>query len=312
MKFPSFFLICLLFSLHHLVRSYDVTAYGKVVCHGQGVPYTEISLMDEDWPVDKKMGATTTDSTGHFRVSGSASDIGFGNARRPDVLIRMEYRRYSTSARFQVKPPTLRKKDRSPVLKNRKGNVNFGNIELNTEECLSYLRFYDATNDFFNRVGYRVPFDLTIRTAYLVHGGTPYSAYRTIHLPNNPEMVLSAETAEHELAHTVRHHYDGSLIHFLRDVMKYKYTQNHSCSSKTNKGFAFNEGWAEYWENDCQSGTLTGDQDIEQNVATALTHLQSKCSTSNRGMWEVLRKHAGKIHSLSEFKHYHKQLYNCS
>ena len=33
---------------------------------------------------------------------------------------------------------------------------------------------------------------------------------------------------------------------------RYKYAQHHYCGKKTNYGFAFNEGWAEYWAGSCR------------------------------------------------------------
>lgn len=161
--------------------AYHVTAKGHIMCHGRGVPYSKITLMDDD-PIDKTMGHAVTSFDGTFVVSGSASDISFKKSkRRPDVLIRMEYSHASSYAQFQVKLPIYKSREKSFTLHDKEGSVNFGTIQFNTEACLTYLRFYDATRDFYDRVGYRVPFDLTIRTEYLVHGGTPYAAYRTIH-----------------------------------------------------------------------------------------------------------------------------------
>lgn len=289
--------------------AYHVTARGHIMCHGRGVPYSKITLMDND-PIDKKMGQAVTSSLGTFVVSGSASDISFRKSkRRPDVLIRMEYSHSSSYAQFQVKLPIYKSREKSFTLHDRSGSVDFGTIQFDTEACLTYLRFYDATRDFYYRVGYRVPFDLTIRTEYLVHGGTPYAAYRTIHLPKNTN--IGSTTARHELAHTVRHHYDGSLSHFLGDVAKYKYTQRHSCTSDTNSGFAFNEGWAEYWAGSCQSGNSAGPFSVEENVATALSQLQKNCSASDLDMWRVLQQNSGKIHSFPSFKHYFTELYPC-
>lgn len=309
--FLNYTILTILFLLTCCRAAY-VSAKGRIVCHGRGVPYSKITMMDNDIIADTKMGEAVTGSDGHFTVSGSASDFSFSKSkRRPDVLIRMEYSHESSFARFEVKLPIYKSSEKSFTLKDREGNVDFGTIYFNTEACLTYLRFYDATKDFYSRVGYRVPFSLTIRTEYLVHGGTPYAFYKTIHLPKNTDISLS--TAKHELAHTVRHHYDGSFSHFLADVAKYKYTQRHNCESKTNEGFAFNEGWAEYWASTCQTGNSSGPFDVEENVATALTKLQHQieCSTSYAQMWRVLQANPGKIHSFSDFKGYHANLYLC-
>ena len=47
--------------------------------------------------------------------------------------------------------------------------------------------------------------------------------------------------------------YDGSYGHFLVDAARYIYTRNHDCGKQTNNGFAFNEGWAEFWAGECPS-----------------------------------------------------------
>lgn len=291
------------------VSGYDVRASGRITCYDRGIPFTKITLMDDD-PIDKNMGHATTTADGHFYVTGSASDIAFRKSkRRPDVLIRMEYEHESSYSIFKVTLPFYKSREKSRTLDDRSGDVDFGTINFRSEACLTYLRFYDATLDFYHRVGYRVPFELTVRTEYIVHGGTPYAYYKTIHLPKSSNVALS--TAKHELAHTVRHHFDGSFTHFIGDVAKFKYTQRHTCSSTTNNGFAFNEGWAEYWAGSCQFGNATGLFSVEQNVATALTSLQTRCGTSHTNMWNVLKSNPGAIHSFPEFQSHHNTLYSC-
>lgn len=294
-----------------LATGYSVTATGRIVCHGRALPYARITLMDNDWPIDKTMGSTNTDHNGYFTVSGSASDIHWRRSkRRPDVLIRMDYRHYSTKAIFEVKRPLLKGKEKSHTLRDRSGSVSFGTLAFNTEACRTYLSFYDAMNDFYSRVRYRVPFDLKISTEVLLHGGTAYALYDHIKLPGGTNVGLS--TAKHELAHTVRHRYDGNLGHFLYDAGRFFYTRNHYCSKKTNNGFAFNEGWAQFWAGSCTLGSATGPKDVEGNVASALRALQTRCGSSDNRMWEVLRRNPGGIHYFTSFAHRHKLLYGCS
>ncbi|PXF41667.1 hypothetical protein BWQ96_08618 [Gracilariopsis chorda] len=266
--------------------------------------------MDNDPIIDDFMGSTTTDANGYFRVRGSARDIAIRKKkRRPDVYVRLQYRHSSSKAKFEVDRPVLRGgKEESHTKKNRKGNVDFGTLHFNTEMCRIYQRFYDATHDFYNRVGYRVPFDLKIKAQAIIHGGAPFALYDKIRIPKGK--TVSFQTAQHELAHAVRHRYDGSLAHFLKDVIKYVYTRNHHCLQSTNLGFAFNEGWAEYWARD-YCGTASGSKKVEGNVAAALRSLQTRCRTSDHNMWEVLRRNRGKIHSYYSFASKHKRLYGC-
>lgn len=294
------------------LQGYHVTATGRIVCHGRGLPYSRITLMDDDWPVDKTMGTAVTNSQGYFTVSGSASDISIFNSkkRRPDLLIRMDYRYYSSYyGSFEVKRPLYKGKEKTSTLSDREGNVSFGTRYFNTEACRSYLSFYDAIKNFRTRVGYHLPFDLKVSTDVLVHGGTAYALYDDIKLPKGS--FVSYETAKHELAHTLRHRYDGALSHFVYDAGRFVYTRTHYCSKSTNLGFAFNEGWAEFWAGSCLTGSATGSKIVEGNVASALRKLQSDCNSSDYRMWEVLRKNAGRIHSYSSYEHYHKSLYSC-
>src|SRR5205085_9811601 len=117
---------------------------------------------------------------------------------------------------------------------------------------------------------------------------------------------------KHEFGHTVRHKLDGGLAHFLFDVGHFNYLQNHSACNRTNPGFAFNEGWAEYWANDygpapnCPGASPT-DYSIEGNVASALAGLDANCRGVTRAtMVNVLRSNpagvVGGIHSFEDFK----------
>lgn len=305
--------ICLLLSLciAGLVSAYKVTATGRILCHGTPLRHSRVVLMDEDLAADDYMGAASTDANGYFTVSGSASDVAFRRRkRRPDVYIRVDYRHNSVQALFEVDRTFLRGgKEESSTKKDRRGHVDFGTLHFNTEMCRIYQQFYDATHDFYNRVGYRVPFDLRIKAQAILHGGAPYALYDTIRIPKG--LRVDFQTAQHELAHTVRHTYDGGYSHFLFDVVRFGYTRNHYCSKSTNLGFAFNEGWAEYWARD-YCGTASGSKKVEGNVASALWELQKRCGTSDHNMWEVLRRNRRSIHSYYEYAEKHEALFGCS
>jgi hypothetical protein len=120
-------------------------------------------------------------------------------------------------------------------------------------------------------------------------------------------------TSFHEFAHSMRHSFDGGLAHFLVDAARFQYPQNHTPCKLTNQGFAFNEGWAEYWARTtqpCGDGTNFSQ---EGNVAVALTGLE-QCS-SRPQMVRVLRESpsgltlSSGIHSFSDFRTRFFQLY---
>ena len=52
--------------------------------------------------------------------------------------------------------------------------------------------------------------------------------------------------------------FDGSFAHFLYDAARFGYIKNHELCLVSNEGFAFNEGWAEFWAHTpatCGDGT---------------------------------------------------------
>ena len=56
----------------------------------------------------------------------------------------------------------------------------------------------------------------------------------------------------------MRHGLDGDFGHFLGDAATYNYAQSHNACDHTNLGFAFNEGWAEFWAGRSGAPTAAG------------------------------------------------------
>lgn len=112
----------------------------------------------------------------------------------------------------------------------------------------------------------------------------------------------------HEFGHVIRHGYDGDATHFFGDVAAHGYLRGHdSCLRSGGMGYAFNEGWAEYWAHDyypapnCE-GAAPDDYTIEGNVAAALADVEARCYYGNRvPMVNILRSNRGTIHSFPEF-----------
>jgi hypothetical protein len=141
--------------------------------------------------------------------------------------------------------------------------------------------------------------------------GTPFTPHTSIwwtsdfNVGRNPG---EDTVTRHEFAHAFRHGFDGDLGHFLGDVATHGYARNHGTCDRTGLGFAFNEGWAEYWARDFAPapacpGIAADDFEVEGNVAAALTELQARCAGgSRRPMVEVLRANPGVIHSFQEFR----------
>jgi hypothetical protein len=293
-------------SAHH-----PVTAYGAVRCrlHGsyQPVPEVRIKLMDDDLLVDDTMATGKTNTHGRFYLHGTGRDI-FGG--KPDPKMRIEYVYNGKEGNIEIEGAFLNRKDESGT-KPYSTVVNFGNLDFDNPHCRAYVRFYRVLKEYYALGAGRTPYSkLHVKTNALIHGGTPYATTNVIRIPKSWDPI-SLSTARHEFAHTIRHSYDGSLAHFLADVVKYGYARKHHCHLKTNLAFAYNEGWAQYYAGEC-TGNKGTDYTIEGNVATALRRLAQKCRSSKGRMVAVLKR-AGpeSVHSFQEFNAKHQQFYNC-
>jgi hypothetical protein len=113
-------------------------------------------------------------------------------------------------------------------------------------------------------------------------------------------------------AHVFRDVLDGPESHWHGDDLLNVYGRGHgSCiapvTGSANAGFAFHEGWAEFWSNDttCCPGDESN-QDIEGTVAHDLENLASKLpgnvSDQRKGMLQVLQRGPNLIHSDEEFR----------
>ncbi len=75
----------------------------------------------------------------------------------------------------------------------------------------------------------------------------PHTPYAYIVAPEDMA-VNSPTTLFHEFGHSVRHVADGAHTHWDYDNFRFVYARGHDGGQVTNKGFVFNEGWANYWE----------------------------------------------------------------
>ena len=178
-------------------------------------------------------------------------------------------------------------------------------------KCQIWQGAHDAYADFRAVVGARPPMrDYGIEADFPCCG-VPFTTTDTTRWPAGYSTGFGNSTSFHEFAHSMRHSFDGGFPHFLLDAGRFQYPQFHESCKETNQGFAFNEGWAEYWARTpetCGDGTNFSQ---EGNVAAALTGLEG--CTSRPEMVRVLRETptgiTGGIHSFSEFRSRFFQLY---
>jgi len=290
------------------------TAKGCIKCQGQPMPFVKIQLKDKDLLFDDTMANGRARSDGCFTITGRGRD---GFSGKPEPYIRAEYQYSGFYGKMEVEHLVFGK-NRGGATKDRRYNrhINFGTINFNSIHCRSYVYFYHAMKNFRQRAFVNIPGGtLHIRTGVLLHGGSAYAMTNIIRIPNSySSSRITTRLARHELAHIVRHRCDGSSAHFGWDAIRFWYMRSHSCYTKSNNGYAFNEGWAEYWAGSCFTGTYGSsltDYRYEGNVAKALKRLKTICSSSDKRFTYILRKYPGKIHSFASFNNYHRMNYGC-
>jgi len=296
-----------------MVLSEYASARGRVLCDGVPLKYVKVRLMDSDIDWDDEFGATKASAEGYFWVDGSADDI--LGAGAPDPYIQIDYYYSGIYGTLDVEDGIIASTayDETNV-RSYSSSMDFGTINLNNKKCKTYLNMLNAIIDYYNRnLHVKIPQStLYVRLDAILIGATPYSELSQINVPSSYQGtgILDYSTCKHELAHTVRHTYDGSYLHFLGDVVSYSYMQYHDCGSQTNLGFAFNEGWAAFWAGTCTSYT-GADYKIEGNVATALRNLKTKCASTDSKFISLLKNNAGNIHSFNDFNNIYGATYNC-
>jgi hypothetical protein len=195
-----------------------------------------------------------------------------------------------------------------------RGDNLIGSDELsdgagNTPVCAVWQGFHDDFNDFVSATGNAPPYghDLLIRGDFWPTAGVPFTLDTTVQWPGGFQTGASPgdfTVTRHEFGHTIRHAFDGDLPHFLHDVAAFNYLQNHTHCQTTNLGFAFNEGWAEFWSGDtsaCHPANPEANQDVEGDVAASLLRLQVHCNDTRADMDRVLQLFPGQIHSFQEY-----------
>lgn len=304
-----------------------VTAVGHVQCRlspsGTPVdlPHATINVMnsnsDFDTVTDDVMGSGYTNDDGTFRVDGWGGDAAPDPWSGPDVYVRVVFgdRKWRESLGDSERVSVIDEIYRVNVNDTARhdhnnagsGTIDFGPIILGDDGDWSCGNFYHAMKvyeDYRSVRGGEHPPPGAIqvqRYAAPVSSGTPWADRHYIHwYTSDPS---SQTRIAHEFGHTIRHHLDGEDAHFLWDAERFRYarSEGHNACSVTEPGFAFNEGWAEYWAKTGGCGSLTGDWSREGDVAVALSNLELCVGRS--GMVQVLID-AGwnTIHSYPEFE----------
>jgi hypothetical protein len=123
--------------------------------------------------------------------------------------------------------------------------------------------------------------------------------------------VNSPTTLFHEFGHSVRHVADGAHTHWDYDNFRFVYGRGHDGGQVTNKGFVFNEGWANYWEAvvlgipvQVHPGAPTTDASfVDFNEDLVGVRLQAlSVPVGDAFMVKLLLDNPGAIHTLAQFE----------
>ncbi|HZI92375.1 MAG TPA: hypothetical protein VFD31_12235 [Thermoleophilaceae bacterium] len=246
---------------------------------------------------DQKITRRYTGSDGSYDINVNASDnftLYIKLLLRDDRGVELE----NWYSPFTWETETSKRRSRAGVVDLGTWQVSRGGA--GSPKCAIWQGAHNAYGDYRTVVGAAPPMANYRIDADFPCCGTPFTTRDTTRWPSGYPVGAGYSVSSHEFAHAFRHTFDGSFAHFSFDVARFQYPQNHTPCKLTNEGFAFNEGWAEYWANtpdDCGDGT---NYSQEGNVAAALTGLE-RC-TDRASMVRVLRQHPGDIHSYPEFR----------
>jgi hypothetical protein len=211
------------------------------------------------------------------------------------------------------------------------GNVlELGTVELSSVDCDLWYRGTLVIDDYHRQLQQTIPGNSLrmLRRAGVITG-VPWTSYDVIEIPtdfmsHNEYANVNGRTCTlfHEFGHVIRHRLDGAKAHWTNDVFAYAYGRNHDGSEVVNVQYAFNEGWADYWEmrarpTQCPTRTTdtSGRDWNEWKVGNRLIELGRRVGGTKNfkaaaafapdpaaSMVNVLRNNREKIHSLHQFE----------
>ena len=177
---------------------------------------------------------------------------------------------------------TLRTQNNRPL-------ADYGTQVVPGAECRLWAAFKAAADNYRANTGTSNPAGKVTVLDNAPTSGVPFTPYTDVFWPGNYAPIRNIGTADapvmrsvaqHEFAHSFRHQLDGDKAHFLYDSARFWYLRSHSGTScdSTNHGFAFNEGWAEYWADE-----------VPDNPVLQLAGLQHRAQRGVRAQAPAIR-----------------------
>lgn len=202
--------------------------------------------------------------------------------------------------------------------------MDLGEVVLSSADCELWRLGTIVLEDYHQAVDKSPPAKkLQLKRWSGVWDGTPYTYYNYVVLTTTfPEKGAYKTESErratlfHEFGHSIRHVADGDEAHWGWDNFRWAYARSHTGCEVANTQYAFNEGWANYWEDGRVSerslcrpvkadGFLDWNEDLIGKRLLELSNALCRPAGSGacrRGMVEVLEQNPGAIHSLWDFE----------
>ena len=229
-----------------LAKYYPIDVTGRIKCKGSALPDVQVMLLKKTIGKvpDFTVASTFTDSDGDFQIAGRV----FNLLTEPRLYIVVGFQSVGNHLRVETPDGFLQRQNSTPQGYSREMDFQ---INFKSKVCWAYKEFYDAIQDFKARGKIPLPFTtLHVRTNVSLPVNTPQTTLNIVRIPQKQGYITYTEARE-QLAHIVYYNLAGGANRLAKDIKIYKYGQTHDCSKKTNAGFAFNAGWAEYWARRC-------------------------------------------------------------
>jgi Transthyretin-like family len=253
-----------------------VEAKGRLLCGGVPLARLPVELWDSDVRGsvlgDDFIDAGITEDNGTFYLSGSGGDPG----SRPDVYVRAIFGAAIPGFAADGTPFESRvdveneagetRFDKSAVLDESIGTVDFGDLELQdfSGDCNVFIAARDVVNDWHSlmRERFAAPGgEARILRWSAVDGTAPHAAYDIVKLPRDVSRTSTVRsTLFHELGHVIWFSTHSRHDHWVLDLSAFVYARAHrldyhardagaACNSSfCAEGFAWSEGFADFWQ----------------------------------------------------------------
>lgn len=220
------------------------TVTGRLMCDGAPAPYLQVA-------VGGFGGTSATDGT--FSIAAEFSGVPGSVFVAYTGQVRLSPVAATPTAPLQIMDDWhVTRSDRIDQAPTTTGSVSaFGDVNISPTDCVLWQRGVRALTHYFGLMGTAPPAgQLQVKRWTSVNSSATafHTPYAYLVVPSDASSLSFRSTFFHEFGHSVRHVADGAHTHWDYDNFRFAYARPHDGGQVTNRGFVFNEGWANYWE----------------------------------------------------------------